>query len=55
MKSPCESCVRVRKPEECENKACGLWQRWFLKQWGEHHAYYLEQMERVRRKHELEK
>ncbi len=42
MNSPCLSCIRVKHPEDCENKSCALWQRWFLSQWRKHHNYYLK-------------
>lgn len=31
--SPCTLCARVRDPENCENKNCKVWQRWFLSRW----------------------
>ena len=33
MKSPCETCIRVRDPQACENKNCKDWQAWFLDRW----------------------
>lgn len=32
-KSPCLTCVRVRDPENCENKKCKDWQAWFIDRW----------------------
>ena len=31
--SPCAVCRRVEKPEQCDNKDCMLWRRWFLERW----------------------
>lgn len=33
MKKPCISCNRVADPENCENKACRVWQAWFVESW----------------------
>lgn len=33
MNSPCETCIRVRDPQICENKNCKDWQAWFLDRW----------------------
>jgi len=38
-KSPCESCTRTAKPEECGNKSCGAWREWFLSRWELIHNY----------------
>lgn len=32
-KSPCLTCVRVKEPQKCENKACRDWQTWFIGRW----------------------
>lgn len=32
-KSPCFTCTRVRDPKNCENKACRVWQAWFIDRW----------------------
>ena len=37
--SPCESCTRVAKPEECGNKGCVAWREWFLSRWEQIHNY----------------
>ena len=39
QKSPCESCTRVAKPEECGNKGCVAWKEWFLSRWEQIHNY----------------
>ena len=31
--SPCLGCCRVPEPADCENKACKLWQAWFVSRW----------------------
>lgn len=31
--SPCAACRRVEKPEQCDNKDCMLWRRWFVARW----------------------
>lgn len=33
MNSPCLYCIRVKDPENCENKTCKDWQAWFLDRW----------------------
>ena len=33
MNSPCLECIRVRDPQNCENKCCKDWQAWFLDRW----------------------
>ena len=38
--SPCRRCTRVTDPDNCENKRCGIWQRWFLGRWAWIHAYW---------------
>ena len=30
---PCTNCTRVKAPQNCENKNCTVWQKWFLSQW----------------------
>lgn len=30
---PCKTCTRVKDPENCGNKICQEWQRWFLDRW----------------------
>ena len=37
--SPCLYCTRVMDPEDCENKSCKLWQKWFLRRWAVIRAY----------------
>ena len=31
--NPCLTCTRVKKPQDCENKNCKVWQKWFLQRW----------------------
>ena len=31
--SPCLGCLRVADPENCADKTCRIWQRWFLEKW----------------------
>ena len=33
MNSPCLTCTRVKNPQDCENKNCGDWRRWFIARW----------------------
>ena len=33
MNKPCISCTRVTDPENCENKNCRVWQRWYIETW----------------------
>ncbi len=40
MKSPCETCNRVRDPKNCENKQCRQWANWYLKRWKDIHGFY---------------
>ena len=37
--SPCLCCTRVSDPENCENKGCVPWRKWFLARWEILHAY----------------
>jgi len=37
--SPCLVCTRVRDPQDCENKNCKAWQKWFLGRWAAIRAY----------------
>ncbi len=37
--SPCLTCTRVQNPQECENKNCGVWRRWFIKSWDNFRNY----------------
>ena len=31
--SPCVGCKRVAEPENCDNKMCADWRRWYEKRW----------------------
>ena len=33
QESPCLTCDRVKKPQDCENKNCRLWRQWFTVNW----------------------
>lgn len=33
MRKPCIYCTRVTDPENCDNKNCQLWQRWYIETW----------------------
>lgn len=44
--SPCLGCIRVRDPENCENKNCVLWKSWFLSRWSMIHGYLRRQMDK---------
>ena len=33
MLCPCTYCSRVANPNNCDNKKCVPWQRWFLRKW----------------------
>ena len=37
--SPCLKCTRVKDPVNCENKHCGQWRKWFLRQWDQLRGY----------------
>lgn len=30
---PCLTCVKVKDPQDCENKSCKDWKEWWLKRW----------------------
>lgn len=30
---PCDTCTRVENPEQCENKKCAAWRKWFIERW----------------------
>lgn len=30
---PCDSCIRVKDPEDCEQKSCVSWRKWWLRRW----------------------
>lgn len=30
---PCDRCVKVPNPSNCENKNCKAWKEWWLKRW----------------------
>ena len=32
---PCLGCIRVQDSEACDNKACKLWQNWFVTAWAD--------------------
>lgn len=38
--NPCNHCVRVPDPAQCDNKQCKVWQRWFLDRWQQVRGYY---------------
>ena len=38
--SPCLTCQRVSNPNNCENKQCKPWSKWFLARWDLIHGYY---------------
>lgn len=31
--SPCTYCCRVADPQNCDNKKCSTWQKWFMERW----------------------
>ena len=37
--SPCLGCRRVPNPDDCENKRCAPWRKWFLMRWSMIHAF----------------
>lgn len=39
-KSPCESCTRALHPDQCEDKTCARWRKWYLQQWSLIHGFY---------------
>lgn len=43
--SPCMDCLRVKDPQNCENKNCKVWQKWFLYRWAQIRAYPWQAME----------
>ena len=44
-KSPCETCVIVRDPKNCENKLCQSWQQWFIDRWEALRRQYRQEAE----------
>lgn len=46
--SPCLSCIRVKDPDNCENKTCKLWSEWFISWWeGIRDKYKPQEVENV--------
>lgn len=45
--SPCMCCTRVGNPEQCENKECAVWRKWFTGRWDEMRLQTRLSMERV--------
>ena len=33
--SPCTYCCKVADPQNCDNKKCPAWQKWFMNRWEE--------------------
>lgn len=33
MTCPCNRCVKVADPHQCENKDCRQWRQWFIEKW----------------------
>ena len=33
MRKPCIGCSRVADPQNCEDKSCRAWRRWFVESW----------------------
>lgn len=33
MTCPCNRCVKVPDPHQCENKDCRQWRQWFIDKW----------------------
>lgn len=47
--SPCLVCTRVSNPQDCENKNCKSWQKWFLGRWAAIRAYPRVMMDHAKR------
>lgn len=47
--SPCLICTRVQSPQDCENKNCKAWQKWFLGRWAAIRAYPRVMMDYAKR------
>lgn len=45
--SPCLRCTRVKDPENCENKCCVPWRKWFTACWDQFRAGARQQMDQV--------
>lgn len=45
--SPCLICTRVADPDNCENKNCRVWQKWFLARWDYIRGYPHQAMEQA--------
>ena len=41
MEYPCNGCRRVAAPEKCENKNCGVWQKWYVRRWEVTRSFFL--------------
>ena len=41
QKSPCACCQRVAEPNQCENKNCMYWRKWFIGRWERIRKNYL--------------
>lgn len=45
--SPCLYCSRVKDPENCENKNCKAWKKWFLSRWDLIRGYPRQAMDQI--------
>ena len=46
--SPCTHCTRVKDSQNCENKNCKPWRKWFFAQWEETRKLYRKGMDHPR-------
>lgn len=44
MESPCVTCKRT-DPQECDNKECRIWQRWFVNRWEQLRREFLKEQD----------
>lgn len=43
--SPCQYCTRVKDSQNCENKNCTVWRKWFFAQWEQTRKLYRKGMD----------
>jgi len=45
QESPCLHCIRVKDPENCENKLCKPWRMWWMHRWDQIRAFPRQQID----------
>ena len=46
--SPCINCTHVLDPENCDNKRCTAWRRWFVERWDSIRSIPREQVDQAK-------